>query len=261
MELILYQVDAFTDRLFRGNPAAVCPLSGGWLPDEHLQAIAQENNLSETAFFLSGDGEFHLRWFTPVKEVNLCGHATLATAHVLYEHLQYTEPRITFQTLSGPLLVEKRDDWYVMNFPVDELKLVPTPPVLITALGMEPIETYRGREDYLAILDSPEDVERLQPNFRSLLQLEGRGVIVSAPGRDTDIVSRCFYPNYGIDEDPVTGSAHTTLAPYWSRHLNRSELTALQASQRTGRLRLRMLSERVEISGQAVTYLEGRIRV
>lgn len=262
MELILFQVDAFTDQVFKGNPAAVVPLEN-WLPDEQLQAIALENNLSETAFFKTKGKEFQLRWFTPAKEVKLCGHATLATAHVLMEHLgQGTTGQLTFQTLSGPLMVRRNEKgWYTMNFPADHPQLTPIPSLLKEALGLKPTETYKGREDLLVILESQSDIEQLQPDFRLLKKLDYRGIIVTAPSRETDFVSRCFYPNYGVNEDPVTGSAHTTLTPYWSKHLDKPELTALQASPRTGYLQCRMLDERVEISGQAVTYMEGRINL
>lgn len=259
MELPLYQVDAFTDTVFKGNPAAVCPLQQ-WLSDAQMQAIALENHLSETAFFYQDGDAFHLRWFTPTKEVNLCGHATLATAHVLFQHLGYQERRVTFHSRSGPLMVERKNNWYYMNFPVDFPELVPTPKIIDDALQLHPVETYKGKEDYLVVLDSQEAVEQVQPDFRRLQQLDGRGLIVTAAGRSTDIASRCFYPKYGIDEDPVTGSAHTTLGPYWANRLGKNTLTALQCSPRSGRLRLRVLNERIEVTGQAVTYMEGRIR-
>ena len=262
MELVLFQVDAFTDQLFKGNPAAVLPLDN-WLPDDQLQAIAMENNLSETAFFKTKGKEYQLRWFTPTKEVKLCGHATLATAHVLMEHLgQGLDGQLTFQTLSGPLMVRRdKQGWYTMNFPSDHLQLIPPSPVLREALNTFPVETYKGREDLLVILEEQTIVEQLQPDFKLLKKLDYRGVIITAPGREKDFVSRCFYPNYGVNEDPVTGSAHSTLTPYWSKRLEKSKLNALQASTRTGILRCRMLDERVEISGQAVTYLEGRIKM
>lgn len=262
MELILYQVDAFTNQLFKGNPAAVAPLQE-WLPDEQLQAIALENNLSETAFFRPNGRDYDLRWFTPTKEVKLCGHATLATAHVLIEHLNHEKAgRLNFQTLSGPLMVRRNEGgWYTMNFPSDHLELTPPPRQVRDALGITPIETYKGREDLLVILEDQDAIVGLHPDFRLLEELDYRGVIVTAPGKNTDFASRCFYPNYGVNEDPVTGSAHTTLAPYWAKRLEKNELSAIQCSPRTGRLRCRVLDERVEISGQAVTYMEGRIRL
>jgi PhzF family phenazine biosynthesis protein len=261
MELTLYQVDAFTNELFKGNPAAVCPLEGEWLSEERMQAIAMENNLSETAFFHASGRDYHLRWFTPTKEVNLCGHATLASAHVLFEHLGYGDKRITFHTLSGPLMVEREGSWYAMNFPVDHLKLRPASKLIERALGMHPVEVYKGREDYLAIFDSQEQIERATPDFRRIAQLDARGLIISAPGREVDFVSRCFFPAFGINEDPVTGSAHTTLAPYWGKRLQKKELVGKQCSRRSGLLHCKLLEERVAICGQAVTYLVGRISV
>jgi len=262
MELIIYQVDAFTDQLFKGNPAAVVPLEE-WLPDEQLQAIALENNLSETAFFRPNGRDYDLRWFTPAKEVKLCGHATLATAHILTKHLnQQNSAQLTFQTLSGPLMVRcNKKGWYIMNFPADHIYLTPPPRQIREALDVKPIETYKGREDLLVILANQDAVVALRPDFRRLEELEYRGIIVTAPGKDTDFASRCFYPNYGVNEDPVTGSAHTSLAPYWAGRLGKNELSALQCSPRSGYLRCRVLNERVEISGQAVTYLEGKIHI
>lgn len=262
MEFILYQVDAFADQLFKGNPAAVVPLDH-WLPDETMQAVARENNLSETAFFFFNGEDYQLRWFTPTKEVKLCGHATLATAHVLSQHLGKQSPgTITFQTLSGLLTVRRnRNGWYTMNFPADSIEETPAPAALKKALNLTPKETYKGSEDLLVILEDQDAVEQLSPDFRKLQDLDYRGIIVSAPGRETDFASRCFFPNYGIDEDPVTGSAHTTLTVYWAKKLEKTELTAVQCSARSGTLRCQMLDERVEISGQAITYGEGIINV
>lgn len=258
MEITLYQADAFTNQLFRGNPAAVCPLKE-WLPDATLQAIAAENNLSETAFFIPKGPDFQLRWFTPAIEVALCGHATLATAHILFQHLGHPRNTINFHTLSGPLSVSRGDGLYIMDFPTDILEPTPAPAVLLQALQAEPVEVFTGREDYLIVLESQEQVARLRPDFQLLRQVKGRGVIATAPGEEVDFVSRCFFPNAGIDEDPVTGSAHTTLTPYWAERLSRQELTARQISARGGELKCTMLGERVAIAGQAVTYLEGRI--
>lgn len=254
----MYQADAFTKQLFRGNPAAVCPLKE-WLPDATLQAIAAENNLSETAFFIPKGQGFHLRWFTPAIEVALCGHATLATAHILFQHLGYLRETINFHTLSGPLSVSRGDGMYIMDFPTDILEPAPAPAVLLKALRAEPVEVFTGREDYLVVLESQEQVARLRPDFQLLRQVKGRGVIATAPGEEVDFVSRCFFPNAGIDEDPVTGSAHTTMTPYWAERLSKQELTARQISARGGELKCTMLGERVAIAGQAVTYLEGRI--
>lgn len=260
MELPIYQVDAFADRLFSGNPAAVCPLEE-WPDEATLQHIAAENNLSETAFFRRQGSDFLLRWFTPTAEVRLCGHATLASAHVLFRHLGFNGPRLTFHTLSGPLLVTLRDGWYTLNFPADEPQPVSVSDILAEALDVQPQQAFQGRDDLMAVLELPEQVEALTPNFQRVADLGGRGLIVTAPGRATDFVSRCFYPNYGVNEDPVTGSAHTLLTPYWSKRLKKKELTALQASRRKGFLKCTMLEDRVELAGQAVTYLEGSIWV
>ncbi|GIV32344.1 MAG: putative isomerase [Saprospiraceae bacterium] len=258
MKLELYQVDAFTDALFGGNPAAVVPLQN-WLPDELLQAIAAENNLSETAFFISKGDRFHIRWFTPVAEVALCGHATLATAHVLWAHLQHPADQLAFDSLSGPLGVSRQGQWYQLDFPTDKLEPLQLPTLLGDALGITPVETYKGREDVLVILETEAQLKALQPDFAQLKKLGGRGVICSAPGSRVDFVSRCFYPAYGIDEDPVTGSAHTTLTPYWAARLGKPELMAEQWSARRGRLRCRLDGDRTYIGGQAVTYLKGTI--
>lgn len=260
MKIRIFQVDAFTDHLFGGNPAMVCPLQS-WLPDEMMQLVAQENNLSETAFFVpDGDG-FHIRWFTPVTEVPLCGHATLATGHVLYRHLGCTLPEIHFNCKSGKLSVRPDGDWLTLNFPADQLQPVTVPEALSGGLQITPAEIYRGSENYLAIFNSPEEVIDLKPDFRVLAQLKALGVIVSARGTDVDFVSRYFAPGAGIDEDPVTGSAHTSLVPYWANRLQKTTLTARQVSARQGFLNCRMLGERVEMSGQAVTYLEGEITI
>ncbi len=256
MELTLYQVDAFADHHFKGNPAAVVPLQE-WLPDTLMQSIAEENNLSETAFFVPGKRGYSLRWFTPLREVDLCGHATLASAHVLYEHLGFTDEKAVFHTRSGPLMVKRKDGWYSMNLPPDQLELLPQNPLLEKALGLKPAEIFKGREDYLVVLDSEADVLALKPDFRIFHDLDGRGVIATAPGREVDFVSRCFFPKYGIDEDPVTGSAHTTLIAYWGKVIDKEALLARQASARSGLIRCREMDERVEISGQAITYMTG----
>lgn len=210
--LKLYQADAFAEHLFEGNPAAICPLTE-WLPDEILQKIAIENNLSETAFFIPKGDDFHLRWFTPAFEVDLCGHATLATAHILYEHLGYDRDKITFHTRVGELYVQKNEEGYAMNFPADELAEVDTPQAIIDAIGRKPIITFTGREDYMTVVESQQFIENLKPDLRAISELGMRGLIVTAPGEEADFVSRCFFPNAGVDEDPATGSAHTTMTP------------------------------------------------
>lgn len=262
MELTIYQVDAFTDRLFSGNPASVCPLEH-WLSDDLLQSIAQENNLSETAYFVREGEGYRLRWFTPTTEVKLCGHATLATAHVLYTHLGYSADKVIFHTLSGALTVQRDPAGYIMNFPTDILRNVTPPLALVVALGITPYKVYFGREDYLAILENRQQVLELKPDFAAMRRLQGRGVIATAPCDDNsaDFVSRCFYPNAGIDEDPVTGSAHTTMAPYWADRLGKAVLSARQISRRGGSLHCRLLDERVELVGQAVTYMIGKAQL
>ncbi len=259
MELKIYQVDAFTDHLFGGNPAAIVPLKS-WLPDDLMQKIATENNLSETAFYVQTGEKFEIRWFTPTAEVDLCGHATLATAHILFERKKYAEKIINFYSKSGILKVSKLNNLYTMDFPADEIHPVTPPVEIIKGLGTTPIETFRGKDDYMIVIDSEREIKNIQPDFRMLSLLEkARGIIVTAPGIDVDFVSRCFYPRFGIDEDPATGSAHTTMTPYWSQKLNKIELTALQLSPRKGVFRCKFLQDRVLISGQAVTYLKGKL--
>lgn len=259
--LPIFQVDAFAGARFKGNPAAVCPLDS-WLPDETLQAIAAENNLSETAFFVpGGEGGYELRWFTPAIEVDLCGHATLATAHCLFTHLGHQGKSVTFGSRSGLLTVAREGEEYTLDFPIDNIVPVAAPTVLKEALQVEPVDVLMGRDDLLAVLPSEADIIKLSPDFRLLKAIQCRGVIATAPGSTTDFVSRCFYPNAGIEEDPVTGSAHTTMVPYWAERLSKQELTARQLSKRGGNLRCTMLGERVAISGKAVTYLKGEIFV
>lgn len=258
MEFPLYQVDAFADEIFQGNPAAVCPLDE-WLDNETLQMIAMENNLSETAFFVSeAPGTYHLRWFTPLKEVAICGHATLATAHVLYEHLAEQADEIHFNTLSGVLKVRKDPEGYTMDFPVDKLQEVARKEVL-SMLHIDHGDIYQGESDMLVVLDSQEQLQALNPDFQKLASLPVRGVIVTAPGRDVDFVSRCFYPAFGINEDPVTGSAHTTMVPYWTRRLGKNDLHARQLSRRQGHVHCSLEDDRVKLKGNAITYMTGRI--
>lgn len=257
MKIKQYQVDAFASRAFEGNPAAVCALES-WLDDSQLQAIAEENNLSETAFFVPAGNSFNLRWFTPVKEVYLCGHATLATAHVIFEMLGYTEPVITFKTRSGELFVEKHGDRLQMDFPACPPAPCPIPDILIEALGRCPIEVLAA-DDYLAVFDSEATVRAIAPNPILLGQLDLRGVIITAPGVDVDFVSRFFAPKLGIPEDPVTGSAHCELAPYWTGKLGKNALSARQVSKRGGNLACELRGDRVVLSGSAVTFMEAEI--
>lgn len=257
----LYQIDAFTDRLFGGNPAAVCPLDR-WPEDRLLQQIAMENNLAETAFYVKRGDHYEIRWFTPAVEVDLCGHATLATAYVLFHHEGHTSEEICFQSpRSGPLSVSLKGDLLSLNFPTDEFKTVPLFDWLTAGFDIEPKEAFQGKTDYMLVYESEAQVRDLKPDFGPISQLGGRGVIVTAPGEQSDFVSRFFAPQAGINEDPVTGSAHTTLTPYWAEKLGKNELKAIQLSERRGYLQCRLLGDRVEISGKAALYLIGEIFV
>ncbi len=258
--MTLFQVDAFTNQLFGGNPAAVIPLEE-WLTDGLMQQIAEENNLSETAFLVKEAEGYRIRWFTPVKEVNLCGHATLATAHVLKTELGYEGQHLTLNSLSGPLGVRFDDGKYTLDFPADILEPFDVIPRIVESIGLQPKQCLQGKEDILVIVDRQSQVESLDPNFYAIEQLGGRGLIVSAPGEEVDFVSRCFYPAYGIPEDPVTGSAHTTLTPYWAVTLGKDHLTARQLSKRGGELECRLKDDRVEISGECRTYMIGKIEI
>ncbi|MEQ9091310.1 MAG: PhzF family phenazine biosynthesis protein [Balneola sp.] len=259
MKVPIFQVDAFTDHIFGGNPAAVCPLEK-WLDEETMQHLAQENNLSETAFFVKNGAEYDLRWFTPEVEVDLCGHATLATAHVLFEHLNYAEAEIRFRTKSGLLIVKREGDRLMMDFPTDDMPQVEPPAVLFQALGIRSDHVF-FTDDYMVVLDSEEEVLNLDPDFRLLSEVNARGIIVTATGKEVDFVSRFFAPGAGIDEDPVTGSAHTKLTPYWSRKLGKDILEARQISKRVGELTCRNKGERTEILGNAITYMIGEINI
>ena len=259
MNIPLYQVDAFTDRLFLGNPAAVCPLDF-WPSDDILQNIAIENNLSDTAFFKKKNNLFEIRWFTPMAEVELCGHATLATAHVLFNHLNHKGDRLIFESVySGKLEVQKKGDYLTLDFPTDRIEPTLPPDNLFKSLGKKPLEIWKGKADYLLYYPSQEDIEELNPNFNLLKKIETRGIIVTAPGYDCDFVSRFFAPNLGINEDPVTGSAHTTLVPFWAHRLNQLEFEARQLSARGGFLKCQLAGNRVLISGKACTYMVGSI--
>jgi len=257
MRLKQYQVDAFATRVFEGNPAAVCPLDN-WLDDRVLQAIANENNLSETAFFVPTKRGFHLRWFTPVAEVDLCGHATLATAHVLFELLGFPEKQIIFETQSGELVVESREGLLTMNFPARPPKLCSIPDGLVDGLGRSPQEVWAAN-DYIAVFESEEIVRSIAPDFAKLQELDLRGVIVTAPGKDVDFVSRFFAPKIGITEDPVTGAAHCELTPYWAQRLGKNNFEARQVSARGGHLSCQLQGSRVFLSGKAVTFMVAEI--
>ena len=257
MELTLYQIDAFTDQVFKGNPAAVCPLES-WLSDSDLQAIAAENNLSETAFYIPLVSGFHIRWFTPKAEVDLCGHATLATAFVIFNFSDYADNTVRFESRSGELTVTKSDDLLVMDFPSQPAKPCATPQLLVEGLGKAPIEVLSS-DDYMAVFSNEEDVMALKPNFEVLNKLDLRGVMVTARGKEVDFVSRFFAPRYGVNEDPVTGSAHCSLTPYWAGKLNKAKLSARQVSERTGYIECELKGNRVLLSGKAVKYMEGKI--
>lgn len=262
MKLSFYQVDAFSDRLFGGNPAGVCPLKT-WLPDRTMQKIAFENNLAETAFVVPRGENFEIRWFTPLVEVDLCGHATLASAHVLFNHLDYKNTVIEFSSKSGQLIVGRDHGRIFLDFPADFSDPASMPEGLSEALGLEPLISYKGKTDYMLIYRDEEEIRNIKPNFTRLSEIDARGIIVSAPGKDKDVdfVSRFFAPRVGVNEDPVTGSAHTTLIPYWSRQLVKTEMKARQLSARGGELWVSMKGNRVEISGHCVTYLSGEIEL
>jgi PhzF family phenazine biosynthesis protein len=259
MRIPIYQIDAFTDELYKGNPAAVCLLES-WPADHILQSIAAENNLSETAFCLSENDHYDLRWFTPQAEIDLCGHATLASAYVIMEYVDPSLERVSFETKSGVLSVERRNDLFAMDFPVRLASPIQGPPELFIGLGVRPREVYHAR-DYLVVLDNEEMVRGLTPDMRMLEQIDGTGVIVTAPGDATDFVSRFFAPKIGIPEDPVTGSSHCTLIPFWAERLGKQKLKAVQLSRRGGVLECEHHNERVRIAGKAVVYLKGMIRI
>lgn len=259
MKLDIYQIDSFTDQLFQGNPAAVCPLKQ-WLPDEVLLKIATENNLSETAFYLIKDNQVEIRWFTPSTEVDLCGHATLATAFVLKNHENFVGDCIPFYSpRSGPLPVQIQDDLFVMNFPADNFTQVPLSEDLKSVIDIKPIAAYKGRTDYLLLYENEQQIRNLKPDLLRMSEIAARGFIATAKGESWDFVSRFFAPAVGVNEDPVCGSAHTTLTPFWSDRLGKNELEAYQLSQRTGYIRCKLLNERVEIAGKATLYMKGTI--
>ena len=261
MKLHLYQVDAFADKVFEGNPAGVCILDE-WLDDSLMQRIAMENNLAETAFAVKSEVGYELRWFTPEVEVDLCGHATLAMAHVIFEHLNSDAAELCFSTRQSGLLYVRRDgDELVLDFPADRPELVDMHPVLSVSLSREPLETYRGKTDYMLVYKNQSQIEGMTPNFLLMSQVKARGIIVTAPGDSVDFVSRFFGPAVGINEDPVTGSAHTLLTPYWARVLGKDVMRARQVSPRGGNLGVVLDGKRVRMSGRAVTYLSGEINI
>jgi PhzF family phenazine biosynthesis protein len=255
----LYQIDAFANEVFSGNPAAVCPLEQ-WLSDDLLQKIAMENNLAETAFYVKDEDQYELRWFTPAVEVDLCGHATLAAAFVLFNHENHTGNTIHFHSLrSGILTVTKEGELLTLNFPTDKLVPIELTSELISGFNIRPQLAFKGKTDYMLVFENEEEIKKVIPSFDTISKLKARGIIVTAEGNKVDFVSRFFAPAAGVNEDPVTGSAHTTLIPYWSERLGKTELTATQLSSRTGYLKCKYLNDRVEISGQGKLYLIGQI--
>jgi PhzF family phenazine biosynthesis protein len=255
-----FEVSAFTKQPFAGNPAGVCFLEGEWLPDALMQSIAAENNLAETAFIIERGDYFDLRWMTPTVEVDLCGHATLASAHVLFNHRGRKGDAIKFQSRSGELRVARKEGRLVLDFPSQPSAKCDPPAELAKGLGAQPREVLKGA-DYLAVFEGEEEIAAIKPQFETIAQLGGRGVIVTAPGSTSDFVSRFFAPAAGIAEDPVTGSTHCALIPYWSKRLSKRELHARQISKRGGELFCEDRGERVGIGGNAVTYLEGTLSV
>ncbi len=259
MELRLYQIDAFASKPFEGNPAAICPLDD-WLPDAVMQSIAAENNLSETAYFVPTNGGYHIRWFTPACEVELCGHATLASAWVIFNILGQQNNEIAFESKSGILTVVRKDDWLELDFPTKIPVECSIPEQILNAFAATPAECLKA-DDYIVVFDNEAEVVSVKPDIGLLSQLDLRGVAITAKSNDYDFVVRFFAPGHGIDEDPVTGSLFTELIPYWSEKLNKTALTAKQVSARGGEVGCVYAGDRVKISGKAVKYLEGRISI
>ncbi|MEO2158665.1 MAG: PhzF family phenazine biosynthesis protein [bacterium] len=261
MILPIYIVDAFTDKVFKGNPAAVIPLNNK-LDSKIMQAIASENNLSETAYVNISSVPFSIRWFTPTIEVDLCGHATLATARVLFDsYLPENTTEILFSSRSGELKAFKKEDLIYLDFPTDIPKPISGKKDIANGLGATPLEVYRGKDDYLAIFNDEKTIKDISPSFEKLSKLDSRGLIVSAPGDQVDFVSRCFFPQTGVNEDPVTGSAHTLMIPYWSKILGKTQLSATQLSSRSGSLCCELHGERVLIGGETAQYMKGEISI
>ena len=259
MKLKIYQVDAFAEKVFSGNPAAVCPLDE-WLSNDTLQKIAMENNLAETTFYVKQGNQYQIRWFTPTIEVDLCGHATLAAAFVLFNCENHKENIIHFHSpRSGALTVSKKGELLTLNFPTDIFEPIELSAEIKDCFDIKPQSAFKGKTDYLFVFKNEDEIRKLSPAFDSISKLDARGVIVTAKGDSVDFVSRFFAPQSGINEDPVTGSAHTTLTPFWAKQLGKTELTALQLSSRQGYLQCTYLNDRVEISGQGKLYLTGEI--
>ena len=259
MELTLYHIDAFATQPFEGNPAAICPLDE-WLPDELMQSIAAENNLSETAFFVPTDMGYHIRWFTPLHEVDLCGHATLASAYVIFNFLGYQKDAISFESRSGILTVTKHGDWLDLDFPTKVPVACAVPEQILKAFTSRPSECLKA-DDYIVVFDNVENVANAKPDIALLSELDLRGVAITAKSQQYDFVTRFFAPKHGLAEDPVTGSLFTQLIPYWSEKLNKTELTAKQVSARGGEVGCVYAGDRVKISGRAVKYMAGTIYI
>ncbi len=255
----VYIVNAFTKELFGGNPAAVISLPQ-WPADDQMQQMAAQHNLSETAFIVPEGADYSIRWFTPSTEVKLCGHATLASAHVFFNHLGYQKDRICFHSKSGPLIVSRGSNGtFTLDFPANEPVETQSQQGIEEGLKKKPLATFRSSFDYMVLLEKQSDVENLSPDLGKLATVEARGVIATAKGDSVDFVSRCFYPQSGINEDPVTGSAHTIMVPFWSKRLGKTKLSAIQLSKRRGYLDCELAGDRVLMSGHAVTYMEGEI--
>lgn len=256
--LNLYQVDAFATSIFNGNPAGVCPLEQ-WLPDQQMQAIAEENNLSETAFLVPDGDHFQIRWFTPNTEVDLCGHATLASAFVLFEFLKYQGSEIIFQSKSGELRVLKKNNQLQMDFPALSYKKISASDALLNAMNVQPAEVYESKFDLLCIFNDESQVQQAQLDLFAISQMDHRGIILSAPSATVDVYSRCFYPGCNVPEDPVTGSAHCVIAPYWCERLNKNHIRAVQGLKRQGALDCEVAGDRVLLSGTCHLYMQGTI--
>jgi PhzF family phenazine biosynthesis protein len=261
MKLKIYIANAFSEKKFGGNPAAVVPLKE-WLGDAQMQQIAAQNNLAETAYIVPRGNEYEIRWFTPVVEVDLCGHATLASAHIMFEHLGYGRDQIVFHSKGGTLKVRRSQGKITLDFPANEPEPATDEGGLIEmGLGFKPKAVYKSLYDYMVVLNSQAEIEALNPNLVLVKKLLSRGLIVTAKGDSVDFVSRCFFPQSGIDEDPVTGSAYVVMVPYWAKQMGRNKLSAIQLSTRRGWLDCEMAGDRVLISGHAHTYLEGEIYI
>ena len=260
MKIPIYQVDAFASEIFKGNPAAVCPLKE-WLPDQTMQNIAMENNLSETAFFIEDNNIYHIRWFTPKSELDLAGHPTLATAHVLLNELKKENDTIIFKTKLGDTLnVSFNENIYSMDFPSRPPKIINNKNLVYDVLGRMPVELLAHR-DLIAVFENQKDIKSINPNLEKLMKLDYPSVVITAKGDESDFVSRNFAPKLGIPEDPVTGSSHCELIPYWSEKLNKKEMIAIQISERGGKIHCVDMNDRVLIGGEAITFFRGEIEL